>query len=45
LCSFCGKAPKQVKTLIAGSGVYVCDECVEIMSGMVREDSPGQGDG
>jgi hypothetical protein len=45
VCSFCGKTQRQVKKLIAGPGVYICDECVEIISGMVREDSPGQGDG
>jgi ClpX C4-type zinc finger len=45
VCSFCGKTQRQVKKLIAGPGVYICDECVEIMSGIVREDSPGQGDG
>jgi ATP-dependent Clp protease ATP-binding subunit ClpX len=28
-CSFCGKSQKQVKKLIAGPGVYICDECIE----------------
>ena len=29
-CSFCGKSQKQVKTLIAGPGVYICNECVDL---------------
>lgn len=29
-CSFCGKSQKQVKKLIAGPGVYICDECIEL---------------
>ena len=29
-CSFCGKSQKQVKKLIAGPGVYICDECVDL---------------
>ena len=29
-CSFCGKSQKQVRQLIAGAGVYICDECVEL---------------
>ena len=29
-CSFCGKSQKQVQQLIAGPGVYICDECVEL---------------
>ena len=28
-CSFCGKSQKQVKKLIAGPGVYICDECID----------------
>ena len=31
-CSFCGKSQKQVKKLIAGPGVYICDECIEPVS-------------
>jgi ATP-dependent Clp protease ATP-binding subunit ClpX len=29
-CSFCGKHQRQVKTLIAGPGVYICNECVDL---------------
>ncbi|MEE4640087.1 MAG: ClpX C4-type zinc finger protein, partial [Wenzhouxiangella sp.] len=29
-CSFCGKSQEQVRKLIAGPGVYICDECVEL---------------
>ena len=29
LCSFCGKSQRQVKKLIAGPGVYICDECID----------------
>ncbi|MGD0826627.1 MAG: ClpX C4-type zinc finger protein, partial [Desulfobaccales bacterium] len=29
LCSFCGKSQGEVKKLIAGPGVYICDECIE----------------
>ena len=29
-CSFCGKPQSQVKRLVAGPGVYICDECVEM---------------
>jgi ATP-dependent Clp protease ATP-binding subunit ClpX len=29
-CSFCGKSQKQVKRLIAGPGVYICDECIDL---------------
>ena len=30
LCSFCGKSQRQVKKLIAGPGVYICDECIDL---------------
>src|SRR5687767_10208773 len=30
-CSFCGKSQKQVKKLIAGPGVYICDECIDLI--------------
>jgi ClpX C4-type zinc finger len=39
-CSFCGKLPEQVKKLIAGPGVYVCDECVAMMSEIIEDDAP-----
>ena len=38
LCSFCGKSQRQVKKLIAGPGVYICDECVEAMSEIIDGD-------
>ncbi len=36
-CSFCGKPQSQVRRLIAGPGVYICDECIEMCSGIIRE--------
>ena len=38
-CSFCGKSQKEVKKLIAGPTVFVCDECVELCMDIIREDS------
>ena len=38
MCSFCGRTQRQVKTLIAGPGVYICDECVETMADTIHED-------
>lgn len=37
-CSFCGKSQKQVKKLIAGSGVYICDECIELCNEIIEEE-------
>ncbi len=37
-CSFCGKSQSQVKKLVAGPGVYICNECVELCSEIVGED-------
>ncbi|KRQ86140.1 ATP-dependent Clp protease ATP-binding subunit ClpX [Caloramator mitchellensis] len=37
-CSFCGKAQEQVKRLIAGPGVYICDECIELCSEIITEE-------
>ncbi|MEO8363089.1 MAG: ATP-dependent Clp protease ATP-binding subunit ClpX [Ilumatobacteraceae bacterium] len=37
-CSFCGKSQKQVKKLIAGPGVYVCDECIELCNEIIEEE-------
>lgn len=37
-CSFCGKSQDQVKRLIAGPGVYICDECIELCSEIVAEE-------
>ncbi|MET1156438.1 ClpX C4-type zinc finger protein, partial [Arthrobacter sp.] len=37
-CSFCGKSQKQVKKLIAGGGVYICDECVGLCNELLEEE-------
>jgi ATP-dependent Clp protease ATP-binding subunit ClpX len=37
-CSFCGKSQKQVKKLIAGPGVYICDECIELCNDIIEEE-------
>ena len=37
-CSFCGKSQKQVKKLIAGPGVYICDECIDLCNEIVEEE-------
>ncbi|WP_194949004.1 ATP-dependent Clp protease ATP-binding subunit ClpX [Actinomyces trachealis] len=44
-CSFCGKSQKQVKKLIAGSGVYICDECIELCNEIVEEEGAEAGVG
>ena len=38
-CSFCGKSQEEVKKLIAGPSVYVCDECVELCNDIIREET------
>ena len=38
-CNFCGKSQKEVKKLIAGPGVYICDECIELCNDIIQEDS------
>jgi ATP-dependent Clp protease ATP-binding subunit ClpX len=46
-CSFCGKSQKQVQQLIAGPGVYICDECVELCNEIIEErmaESAGSGE-
>lgn len=37
-CSFCGKSQEQVRKLIAGPGVYICDECVELCNEILDEE-------
>lgn len=37
-CSFCGKTQEQVKRLVAGPGVYICDECIELCSEIIEEE-------
>src|SRR6201984_872264 len=38
LCSFCGKSQRQVKKLIAGPGVYICDECIDLCNEIIEEE-------
>ena len=38
LCSFCGKSQRQVKKLIAGPGVYICDECIDLCNDIIAEE-------
>ena len=48
-CSFCGKSQKEVKKLIAGPTVYICDECIglcnDIIAEEIEKDEPGYGAG
>ncbi|MDR3201961.1 MAG: ATP-dependent Clp protease ATP-binding subunit ClpX, partial [Bifidobacteriaceae bacterium] len=37
-CSFCGKSQKQVRKLIAGPSVYICDECIELCNEIIAEE-------
>ena len=37
-CSFCGKSQKQVKKLIAGPGVFICDECIDLCNEIIEEE-------
>ena len=37
-CSFCGKSQNEVKKLIAGPGVYICDECIELCNDIIAEE-------
>ncbi len=41
VCSFCGKAQNEVRQLVAGPDVYICDECIELCNEIVSEDSKG----
>jgi ATP-dependent Clp protease ATP-binding subunit ClpX len=43
-CSFCGKSQKQVKKLIAGPGVYICDECIDLCNEIIEEELAESGD-
>ena len=43
-CSFCGKSQEQVRKLIAGPGVYICDECIDLCNEILDEELvDGQG--
>ncbi len=37
-CSFCGKTQRQVRKLIAGPGVFICDECIELCDRILEEE-------
>ncbi|MEY4712841.1 MAG: hypothetical protein RIS88_2291 [Pseudomonadota bacterium] len=39
-CSFCGKSQHEVKKLIAGPSVFICDECIDLCNDIVREELP-----
>lgn len=41
-CSFCGKLQEQVKKLVAGPGVYICDECIELCNEIIEEELSGE---
>src|SRR5690606_12557850 len=43
-CSFCGKSQKQVIKLIAGPGVYICDECIDLCNEIMEEELAESGD-
>ena len=38
-CSFCGKSQKEVNKLIAGPAVYICDECIQLCSEIIEEET------
>ncbi|HET6781573.1 MAG TPA: ClpX C4-type zinc finger protein, partial [bacterium] len=40
-CSFCGKSQEQVRKLVAGPGVYICDECIELCNEIIEEELYG----
>ncbi|MBT8074676.1 MAG: ATP-dependent Clp protease ATP-binding subunit ClpX, partial [Xanthomonadales bacterium] len=44
-CSFCGKSQHEVRKLIAGPSVYICDECVELCNDIIREELEEAGSG
>ncbi len=41
-CSFCGKSQAEVKKLVAGRGVYICDECIEVCINIVADELEGR---
>ncbi len=43
-CSFCGKSQEQVRKLVAGPGVYICDECIELCNEIIEEELYGESD-
>ncbi len=44
-CSFCGKSQHEVKKLIAGPSVFICDECIELCNDIIRDEAPAEGAG
>jgi ATP-dependent Clp protease ATP-binding subunit ClpX len=44
-CSFCGKSQHEVKKLIAGPSVFICDECIELCNDIIRDDAPAESSG
>src|SRR5512147_1039314 len=40
-CSFCGKSQHEVKKLIAGPSVFICDECIDLCNDIIRDESTG----
>ncbi len=38
-CSFCGKTRDQVRTIVAGNGVYICNECIELSQQIIEDES------
>jgi len=44
-CSFCGKSQHEVKKLIAGPSVFICDECIELCNDIIRDEAPVEGQG
>ena len=43
-CSFCGKSQKEVKKLVAGPTVYICDECIELCNEIIADDADKERD-
>jgi ATP-dependent Clp protease ATP-binding subunit ClpX len=42
VCSFCGKSQREVKKLVAGPGVYICDECIDLCNEIIEEEGAGE---
>ncbi|WP_410817409.1 ClpX C4-type zinc finger protein, partial [Paraburkholderia sp.] len=42
-CSFCGKSQHEVKKLIAGPSVFICDECIDLCNEIIRDEAAGAG--
>ena len=43
-CSFCGKSQHEVKKLIAGPSVFICDECIDLCNEIIRDELPAEED-